>query len=206
MTRASPGEAGLLITEEMVIEQFRDELSFIDRNGAMTLLEKYCDRFESFEGWYFTRRKLMDEIKRKFDMEVVGPSASHFPLTSTEEEGRRIFEALVKENFISEDSYLDCWLYFMGYVTRQPAKMMPVMWLKNVQLAQEMLRTIYDRQLANNQITVKELLDLAPQCFVKKDNHPLTLAKTKSELSSDHDLLMKILRPVPTPAETPVHT
>ena len=123
--------------------------------------------------------------------------APHFPLNKPEEEGRRLYELLMLEHFMARDTELDCWLYTMGYSTQQPVEWKPIGWLKNVQLAQELLRGIHGNLIETKELTVQGMTDLAEQCFVK-DGKPLKLAKYKAEPSVDSDVLQKFFRPNPT--------
>jgi len=80
---------------------------------------------------------------------------------------------------------------------RQPAEVKPIAWLKNVQLAQEMLRGVHGNLLLSKELSVSGMNELAEQCFTK-DGKPLKLAKFKAEVSWDSDILKNFFRPNPT--------
>ncbi len=139
------------------------------------------------------REIIMEGEEAQYE-EYAGVTAPHFPLNGQETEGTQLYEQLVRHHFISSNTELDCWLYVMGYTTQQPAEVKPIQWLKNVQLAQELLRGIFAGQLDNHELTMNRLMELTEQCFVK-DDKPLKLAKNKPVPSTDSDLIQTILRP-----------
>jgi hypothetical protein len=126
--------------------------------------------------------------------EHAGTAAPHFPLNKPEEEGRRLYELLIRGHFVARDTEMDCWLYTMGYSTQLPAEWKPIQWMKNVQLAQEMLRGIYGNLLDSREMTLNSISALAERCF-EKDGKPLKLAKNKPEPSFDSDRLKDFFRP-----------
>lgn len=142
-------------------------------------------------------REVIQEGENPRYEEYAGTVAPHFPLNKTEEEGQRLYELLIREHFMARDTELDCWLFTMGYSKQQPAQWKPIQWLKNVQLAQELLRGIHGNLLETKELTVQGMTELAEQCFVK-DGKPMKLAKYKAEQSWDSDMLQKFFRPNPT--------
>lgn len=142
-------------------------------------------------------REVIQEGENPRYEEYAGTQAPHFPLNKQEEEGRKLYELLVREHFISHNTEIDCWLYTMGYSTSQPAEWKPIQWLKNVQLAQEMLRGVHGNLLGSKELSVQGLSEKAEQCFVK-DGKPLKLSNYKAESSWDSDLLRNFFRTNPT--------
>ena len=142
-------------------------------------------------------REIMLEGEDARYEEYSGVQAAHFPLNKSEEDGRRLYELLIREQFIARDTEMDCWLYRMGFSVRQPAEVKPIAWLKNVQLAQEMLRGVHGNLLLSKELSVSGMNELAEQCFTK-DGKPLKLAKFKAEVSWDSDILKNFFRPNPT--------
>ncbi|MDE7089478.1 MAG: hypothetical protein K2O54_05110 [Prevotella sp.] len=120
--------------------------------------------------------------------ELTAAEAPHFPLSNNEEEGKRLYRLLVEKNFIARDTSLDGWLYTMGYSMEQPMAVKPIVWLKNVQLAQVMLRGVFGSLIEKKELTVAAMSALAEKCFTK-DGKPLRLAKFKTDPSTDSDLL-----------------
>ena len=133
-------------------------------------------------------REIMLEGEDARYEEYSGVQAAHFPLNKSEEDGKRLYELLIREQFIARDTEMDCWLYRMGFSVRQPAEVKPIAWLKNVQLAQEMLRGVHGNLLLSKELSVSGMNELAEQCFTK-DGKPLKLAKFKAEVSWDSDIL-----------------
>lgn len=142
------------------------------------------------------REVILEDENPRYE-EYAGVQAPHFPLNKSEEEGKCLYELLVREQFIARTTEMDCWLYVMGYSAQQPAEVKPIAWLKNVQLAQEMLRGVHGNLLESKELTVNGMTELAEQCFTK-DGKPMKLAKFKAENSWDSDLLQKFFRPNPT--------
>ena len=112
-------------------------------------------------------REVIQEGENPRYEEYAGTVAPHFPLNKTEEEGQRLYELLIREHFMARDTEMDCWLFTMGYSKQQPAQWKPIQWLKNVQLAQELLRGIHGNLLETKELTVQGMTELAEQCFVK---------------------------------------
>lgn len=125
---------------------------------------------------------------------AAAPSAAapHYPLEGTVEQGMTVMQQLVEEEFIAPDTDEASWLYLMGYTAVQPASLRRVVWLKNVQLAQEMLRLRYRSAIDRGQLTVARLTALAPLCFSHPDGEALRLAKNKEQPSVDSDRLKEI--------------
>ena len=92
---------------------------------------------------------------------------------------------------------MDYWPFTMGDSKQQPAQKKQLPRLKNVQLAQELLRGIHGNLLETKELTVQGMTELAEQCFVK-DGKPMKLAKFKAEQSWDSDMLQNFFRPNPT--------
>ena len=120
--------------------------------------------------------------------------APHFPLTEDREQGMRVYQALINGGFIASDTCEQSWLYVMGYSAVQPSQVRPVEWLKNVQLAREMLETRHAALIESGQLKKSDMERLATQCFTR-GGEPLKLAKPKAQLSCDSDALQSILRP-----------
>ncbi len=120
--------------------------------------------------------------------------APHFPLNENVEQGMRVYQALKDKGFIASDTCEQSWLYVMGYSAIQPTEVRTVEWLKNVQLAREMLEIRHATMIENGLLKKCEMERLASLCFVR-GGEPLKLAKPKSLLSSDSDELKSIFRP-----------
>lgn len=116
-------------------------------------------------------------------------SAEHFPLHGSEAEGRELYVQLVAGGYISGS--IESWLYLMGYVAVRPANVQPLEWKKNVQLAREMLCLALKEPLEKKVMGLKEMEQMASQCFVK-DGSPMRLSKPRRELSADSDELERI--------------
>lgn len=119
-------------------------------------------------------------------------AAPHYPLEGTVEQGMTVMQQLVEEEFIAPDTDEASWLYLMGYSAACPSSLRRVVWLKNVQLAQEMLRLRYRSAIDRGQLTVARLTALAPLCFSHPDGEALRLAKNKEMPSLDSDRLKEI--------------
>ena len=118
--------------------------------------------------------------------------APHYPLEGTVEQGLRVMQQLVEGAFISPTTDEASWLYLMGYSAACPSSLRRVVWLKNVQLAQEMLRLRCRPAIDRGQLTVARLTALAPLCFSHPDGEALRLAKNKEMPSVDSDRLKEI--------------
>lgn len=148
------------------------------------------------------RQKGFDDDEREIVMEgdnvhyeeLSTAATPHFPAANSEEEGRRLYQMLVSKQFIARDTDMACWLYTMGYSMEQPPEVRPIVWLKNVQLAQVMLRGVFGQLIEQKRLTIASMTMLAEQCF-EKDGKPLRLAKYKAEPSIDNDLLQAFFRP-----------
>ena len=125
---------------------------------------------------------------------AAAPSAAapHYPLEGTVEQGMTVMQQLVEGEFIAPDTDEASWLYLMGYTAVQPAAPRRVVWLKNVQLAQEMLRLRCRSAIDRGQLTVARLTELAPLCFTRPGGEALRLAKNKEQPSWDSDRLKEI--------------
>lgn len=125
---------------------------------------------------------------------AAAPSATapHYPLEGTVEQGLRVMQQLVEGAFISPTTDEASWLYLMGYSAACPSSLRRVVWLKNVQLAQEMLRLRCRPAIDRGQLTVARLTALAPLCFSHPDGEALRLAKNKEMPSVDSDRLKEI--------------
>lgn len=139
-------------------------------------------------------REILMEGKRAVYEELASESGPHFPLCRNEEEGRLHFEGLVRGGFIARTTEVDCWLYAMGYSANPPANPKPIVWMKNKQLAREMLQMVFAPLIETKELTVAQIEGLTESVFVKQDE-PLKLAKPKPEPSLDSDLLKEIIRP-----------
>jgi hypothetical protein len=115
-------------------------------------------------------------------------------LAEDRELGMRVYQALINGGFIASDTCEQSWLYVMGYSAVQPSQVRPVEWLKNVQLAREMLETRHAALIESGQLKKSDMERLAAQCFTR-GGEPLKLAKPKAQLSYDSDALQSILRP-----------
>lgn len=153
------------------------------RNGAMT----------------DDNREILLEGTNVHYTEQWAPQAPHFPLLEgQEQQGRDLYTLLVEKQFIAGDTDVDCWLYTMGYTAAEPAEVRPIEWLKNVQLAQVMLRGVFSHQIEQRQLSVDALMALAEKCFTK-DGKPLHLSKFRAEISTDNDLLQAFFRQAQLP-------
>lgn len=120
------------------------------------------------------------------------PPTAHYPLEGTVEQGLRVMQQLVEGAFIAPTTDEASWLYLMGYTAACPSSLRRVVWLKNVQLAQEMLRLRCRPAIDRGQLTVARLTELAPLCFARPDGDVLRLAKNKEQPSVDSDRLKEI--------------
>ena len=139
-------------------------------------------------------REILMEGKRAVYEELASESSPHFPLCRSEAEGRQHYEALVRGGFIARSTEMDCWLYAMGYSVNLPASPKPIEWMKNKQLAREMLQQAFGPLIETKELTVAQIEGLAESVFVKQ-GEPLKLAKPKPEPSFDSDSLKEIFRP-----------
>lgn len=126
------------------------------------------------------------------DKKTSSQSVAHFPLNKSEDEGRQWYSFLIKNGFISEETEQVCWLYLLGFSSTIPDNIKPIAWLKTVETARLMLRKCFDNLISSNRMSVKEMGEIASQCFIK-DGKPLKLAKPKAETSSDADLIEEFL-------------
>ena len=115
--------------------------------------------------------------------------AAHFHLHGSEAEGRELYVQLVAGGFISGS--MDSWLDLMGYVAERPANVQPLEWKKTMQQARVMLCHALKEPLENNAIAMKDMEQMASQCFTKNGN-PMCLIKPKKEISADIDKLEQI--------------
>ena len=113
-------------------------------------------------------------------------------MNKSEDEGRQWYSFLIKNGVISEETEQVCWLYLLGFSSTIPDNIKPIAWLKTVETARLMLRKCFDNLISSNRMSVKEMGEIASQCFIK-DGKPLKLAKPKAETSSDADLIEEFL-------------
>lgn len=139
-------------------------------------------------------REILMEGKRAVYEELASENGPHFPLCRNEEEGRVHYEGLVRCGFIARGTEVDCWLYSMGYSANPPASQKPIEWLKNKQLAREMLQLVFAPLIESKELTTAQIEGLTESVFVKQ-GEPLKLAKPKPEPSLDSDKLKEIIRP-----------
>ena len=138
--------------------------------------------------------------KQQHPTEQPTDKSPHFPLTSSADKGQQLYDMLVQNNFIAPETSLDCFLYILGYSDHQPEETKPIVWLKNVQLAQEMLRGMFGPLIRKKELTISAMIELAGRCFIK-DGKPLKLSKFKADPSWDSDLLGNFFRPLPTSSD-----
>lgn len=115
-------------------------------------------------------------------------ASPHFPLNKSEDVGRQWYDFLTAKGFIPTDTEQECWLYGMGFSSKEPLEPKPIVWLKTVETAQMMMRKVCDNLLSTNQLSIAGMFELASQCFTK-NGKPLKLAKQRKEVSSDADLI-----------------
>lgn len=130
--------------------------------------------------------------------EIAFSNQPHFPQTSNEEEGKRLYDFLINGNYIKQDTSLAVWLFTMGYSNEQPAEVKPIVWCKTKETAQVMLRGVFGELIKKKELSVSRMFQLTEQCFITQDGKPLKLAKPRNEISQDFDLLRNFFRPFPT--------
>ena len=99
--------------------------------------------------------------------------APHFPLAEDREQGMRVYQALINGGFIASDTCEQSWLYVMGYSAVQPSQVRPVEWLKNVQLAREMLETRHAALIESGQLKKSDMERLAVKNCLNGFSHGL---------------------------------
>ena len=112
-----------------------------------------------------------------------------FPLSLVKgkDYGVELFEKLVHKGFIANDADVASWLYAMGFTADEPEVFKPIEWLKNVQLAAEMIRGALDDRIKTNGVP-KRYADMVPKLFTK-DGRFMKLSRWKKEESTDSDEL-----------------
>ena len=80
--------------------------------------------------------------------------SQHFPLNRNEEEGRRWFEFLARRGFISNDTEIECWQYYMGFSAKRPDGLKPIVWLKTVETARMMIRKVHENLIEAGELKI----------------------------------------------------
>ena len=190
---------------EKLLYEYEKEKAELAKVQAELKLAKNSQRTVPNEFWEMENQirlhqHRIEELERNLRVvigETLHPASPHFPLNKSEEEGKQWFDYLVSKGFIAKDTELECWLYLMGFSSRQPSQVKPVAWLKTVETAQMMIRKVHGNLLNTKQMTVSRMYELASECFTKQ-GEPLRLSKPKKEHSQDADDIEKFL---PTTAD-----
>ena len=121
-------------------------------------------------------------------------NAEHFPLEGDVAAGRKVFQQLVENGFIAKDTDESSFLFVMGYKAETNGEVKQIVWLKNKQLARELVTLKNKKAIESGQLKIATMEKLTERYFLM-DRKPLKLAKNKAVPSLDSDLIKDILRP-----------
>lgn len=106
-----------------------------------------------------------------------------------------IYNFLIRNGYIDQQTQADDFLYLMGVTATAPLKMKLVNWLNTVQQLRRMLELSFDEPLGRGSLKKAELERRAPYCFLNKGKKMKDLAKPTAEYSLELDKLEDFFRP-----------
>ena len=116
----------------------------------------------------------------------------HFPLEGSVAQGRRVFQQLIDEGFIADDTDENSFMFCMGYSSEMNGEVKPITWLKNKQLAREFVTMKNQKAIGSGQLKIAVMEKITERVFVM-DGKPLKLAKNKPAPSFESDRLKEII-------------
>lgn len=170
-------------------EKMSNELVYKDENTILeafrAIKERRASSLDAEDSQEASRETaIADKDNSQVNHHVIG-----FPLSLVKgkDYGVELFERLVHKGFIANDADVASWLYAMGFTADEPEEFKPIEWLKNVQLAAEMIRGALDDRINTNGVP-KRYGDMVPKLFTK-DGRFMKLSRWKKEESTDSDEL-----------------
>jgi hypothetical protein len=106
-----------------------------------------------------------------------------------------IYNFLIGNGYIDQQTQADDFLYLMGVTATAPLKMKPVNWLTTVQQLRRMLELTFGEPLVRGSLKKAELERRTPYCFMNKGKKMKELAKPTAEYSMELDKLEDFFRP-----------
>lgn len=106
-----------------------------------------------------------------------------------------IYNFLIGNGYIDQQTQADDFLYLMGVTATAPLKLKPVNWLTTVQQLRRMLELAFNEPLGRGSLKKAELERRTPFCFLNKGKKMKELAKPSTEFSQELDKLEDFFRP-----------
>jgi len=106
-----------------------------------------------------------------------------------------IYNFLIGNGYIDQQTQADDFLYLMGVTATAPLKMKQVNWLTTVQQLRRMLELTFGEPLGRGSLKKAELERRTPYCFMNKGKKMKELAKPTAEYSMELDRLEDFFRP-----------
>ena len=155
------------------------------------------------------KRQMMGDILDRVGMDGIGQlvleqnntfnigreQPVQMPPYLSRERAVEIYNFLIGNGYIDQQTQADDFLYLMGVTAMAPLKLKPVNWLTTVQQLRRMLELTFGEPLERGSLKKAELERRAPYCFLNKGKKMKELAKPSTEFSLELDKLEDFFRP-----------